>query len=121
MGEDTIDPFVYLLYVPEYSALICRSCRYCLTPRGVGRHFQWQHKTISCGERDQLVKFAECLTVSRPEDIEVPSEEIAAIEGLDVIDGFKCGECEGLYGTMRSIQNHCRDRHDWVKSRGIYP
>ena len=83
------------------------------------RHFQRLHKSVSTSVRKWLNDFMSRLRVSRAEDMKLPLVEIKAIEGLEVIDGFECQDCGGLFGTLRSIQNHCRDRHGWVKSRGM--
>jgi hypothetical protein len=119
MVNDDIDMHSYVLYLLEFNALICRTCQHGLTREGVARHFQRHHKSILTGVRKQLSSFASGLKVSNIDEIIFPLVEIDAIDGLDVIDGFACQECAGLYGTLKSIQKHCRERHGWVKANGI--
>jgi uncharacterized C2H2 Zn-finger protein len=119
MVDHDIDVHSYVLYLSEFNALICRTCQHGLTREGVARHFQRHHKSISNRIRKQLSSFASSLRVSNVDEIIFPSVEIEAIDGLDVIDGFACQECGWLYGTLKSIQKHCRARHGWVQANGI--
>jgi Orsellinic acid/F9775 biosynthesis cluster protein D len=119
MSQDDAEISSYLIYVPEFEALICRGCEHGLTRECMTRHFQRLHKSVSTSVRKRLNDFMSGLRVSSAEDIKLPLMEIEAMDGLEVINGFECQYCGGLYGTLRSMQNHCRDRHEWVKSRGM--
>jgi len=118
IGGD-VDPHSYILHMSEFNALICRACQHGLTRKGVARHFQRHHKSIPYDIRKQLDSFASGLLISNSNDIILPSVEIEAIEGLEVIEGFACQMCTGLYGTLESIRQHSRKQHGWVKSHGI--
>jgi Orsellinic acid/F9775 biosynthesis cluster protein D len=118
IGED-VDPHSYILHLSEFNALICRTCQHGMTGKGVARHFQRHHKSIPYAIRKRLVSFASGLLISNSDEIILPSVEIEAIDGLEVIEGFACQECVGLYGTLESIRQHCRKKHGWVKLQGI--
>jgi hypothetical protein len=66
-----------------------------MTRKGVARHFQWHHKSIPYDIRKQLVSFASSLWISNSDEIILPSVEIEAIDGLEVIEGFACQGCVG--------------------------
>ena len=100
--------------------LICQTCRHGLVATGVQRHFQRCHKCISIEVRKQIVEFAAQLDIKNPEEVEVPTVELVAIEGLDIIKGLECEACNALYGRVQSMEHHCRTRHGWQKSKGIY-
>ena len=108
----------YLLYVREFEALICRSCQYALTPRGVARHLQRSHRSIPIHIRKDIVKFSDQFTAKEPEEIQSPNTEIEAIDGLKVIDGFACESCNALYGSLLSMKVHCQRTHGWTESKG---
>ena len=50
----------------------------------------------------------------------IPSNEIEAIEGIKVIQGFKYTAefgCHKLQDTADSMEKHCRMVHDWNSSK----
>jgi len=103
-----IDASRYLVYLQEQQALICRGCKYCLQPNGVERHLQRKHSVISLKVRKELVNYAESLTLRNPSEVITPVTVIPAFDCLEVIRGFRCSACNCLYGTPRSIEEHCR-------------
>jgi hypothetical protein len=119
MVRGDFDPHSYILHLSEFNALICRTCQHGMTGKGVARHFQRHHKSIPYDIRKQLVSFASGLLMPNSDEIILPSGEIQAIDGLEVVEGFACQGCVGLYGTLESIRQHCRKKHGWVKSQGI--
>jgi len=102
----------FVTYVEEFKVLICRMCRHGLVTTGVKRHFQWRHKSIPIEIRKQIIEFAEQLDAPKPEEVPVPTREVAAIEGLDIIKGFACRQCDALYGQLQSMERHCRTQHE---------
>ena len=117
---DMVDVNSFVTYVEEFKVLICRTCRHGLAAKGVSRHFQWRRKLIPIEVRKRIVEFAARLDLKEAEEVKVPTGEVPAIEGLNVVKGFECEECHVLYGRVRSMEDHCRTRHGWQKSKGIY-
>jgi hypothetical protein len=101
---ETVDVNSFVTYVEEFKVLICRMCRHGLVSTGVKRHFPWRHKSIPIEVRKQIVEFAELLDAKKPEVVQVPTGEVAVIEGLDIIKGFGCGTCNALYGQVQSTE-----------------
>jgi Orsellinic acid/F9775 biosynthesis cluster protein D len=64
------------------------------------------------------VKFSDQFTTKQPEEIQSPTTEVEAIDGLKVIDGFVCESCDALYGSLLSIKGHCQRIHGWTESKG---
>ena len=117
---EAMDVNSFVTYVEEFKVLICRACRHGLVATGVKKHFQRHHKCIPIEVRKRIVEFVAELDAKKPEEVEVPTVEVAAIEGLDVVKGFECEECHVLYGRVRSMEEHCKTRHGWQRSKGIH-
>jgi Orsellinic acid/F9775 biosynthesis cluster protein D len=110
----------YVTYAEELEALICRSCQHGLNPNGVQRHFQRVHKALPFRVRKRIVEWCDGLIVRRLEDVQTPTTEVDAIDGLKVTDGFICGTCDAVCGTPLSIRKHCRIEHNWTLSKSDY-
>jgi hypothetical protein len=93
---EAMDVNSFVTYVEEFKVLICRACRHGLVATGVKKHFQRHHKCIPIEVRKRIVEFVAELDAKKPEEVEVPTVEVAAIEGLDVVKGFECEECHVL-------------------------
>jgi hypothetical protein len=117
---ETMDVNSFVTYVEEFKVLICRTCRHGLVATGAKKHFQRCHKYISIEVRKPILEFVAGLDAKKPTEIEVPTVEVPAIESLDVVKGFECQECHMLYGRVRSMEEHCKTRHGWQRSKGIH-
>jgi Orsellinic acid/F9775 biosynthesis cluster protein D len=79
-------------------------------------HFQRYHGDILLKIRQAIMMHVNGLNVRPVRDVEIPIGEINAIEGIQIVSGFKCiagSGCQKLCGTSRSIKVHCRNAHDW--------
>ena len=113
-----IDASEYVLYLQEQQALVCRDCKYCLQPNGVEKHLQRSHLAIELEVRKELVSYSESLTLRNPSEIVTPRTVVPAFDCLEITRGFRCSACNSLYGTPRSIEEHCRS-HTWAKPEGM--
>src|SRR5579862_4902021 len=109
----------YVIYNERYSALICLTCGYALNADGIENHLRRKHKDVPMSSRKRIQDWTDTLVIKGPKDIEIPDEEITAIEGLKVIDGFICLNCDALYGSTVSMVHHCQDKHGWRSWKGI--
>jgi Orsellinic acid/F9775 biosynthesis cluster protein D len=110
----------YIIHSKELNALICRSCRYGLNPKGVNRHLRKWHKGVPLEVRKKIVEWCDGVTVNELMDVQTPTTEVNEIEGLKVVDGFMCRICNSLYGTPDSIEQHCYTTHGWTISKRNY-
>lgn len=115
-----IDASEYLIYLQEQQALACRGCKYCLQPKGIEDHLQRKHLMVPLKVRRELVSYTGTLTLRNPKEVITPTGIVPAFDCLEVTDGFRCSICKRLWGTPRSIQEHCRS-HKWTKPEGIGP
>jgi len=110
----------HIFYLEEFHVIVCRTCKYGLTKGGVKKHFRRRHKELELYIRRELEDHAKVLDVWEVEKIKAPTEEVTALEGLEIHEGFICTSagCGQVAGTSRSIEEHCRDDHGWIKSKG---
>jgi hypothetical protein len=113
-----MDTSQYLLYLQEQQALICKSCKHCLQPNGVESHLQRKHSAIPLKVRKELISYAESLVLRNPSEVVIPVTIVSAFDCLKVTEGFRCLMCNSLYGTPRSIKEHCR-AHKWTEPEGM--
>jgi hypothetical protein len=73
---------------------------------GVKKHSQKYHKCIPIKVRKRIVEFVVEFDTKKPEEVEVPIVEVAAIEGLNVVKGFQCEECYMLYRLVCSMEEY---------------
>ena len=117
---DSVEIGDYILYNEEFEVLICLGCQYCVNPSGMERHLRSHHKGLSIGVRRALTEFAIKSNARTSQNTKVPTDEIDAIEGLRLMDGWACNECNQIRGTPTSIEHHCWQEHGWHKSHGTY-
>src|SRR5438876_122385 len=113
-----IDVNQYLIYLQDQQVHVCRTCKYCLQPNGTYAHLQSKHSEIPLKTRKKLVEYAKGLTLQSPSRVPIPTSLIASFECLKVTPGFQCLICGALWGTKDSMKEHCKDAHDWTKSKG---
>ena len=108
-----------ILYHSEIGLAICRPCQIAC-PKSFERHLQRDHKTLTLIERRLILDYLKSLLEKRSIE-EVNREyssafEVDAIEGLQIISGFKCNKCNFL-GIKSTVIHHCRKQHDWITSQ----
>ena len=72
------------------------------------------HSAIPLKVCKKLMSYVKGLTLRNPSEMITPVTIVAAFDCLKVTQGFYCSICNSLYGTSRSIEEHCRG-HRWMK------
>jgi len=108
----------YLIYLPKEELIICRACKYALTPNGLELHLQRKHKTIPLPTRKILNTYSMGLDRRGPLTVIQPKRIIAGYDCLELIKGFQCSTCREFSKTIISMEVHCNRKHGWVKSNG---
>ena len=73
MNSDHIRVEDYILFLPEYCVLLCRSCKHAIRPKsGIQTHFQTKHQAVPIEVRKLILDYAEPLELKDPEDVDVP-------------------------------------------------
>jgi hypothetical protein len=109
----------YIIYNQDFEVLICRICKAAVT--GVHRHFARTHQEISLEDRQEIDEYVEGLILRPVEQVSIPTREIEAIEGIEIVHGFRCTaelECREVSGSERMMESHSRNFHDWTTSKG---
>jgi hypothetical protein len=112
-----------ILYNEDHQIAICVPCEKGL-PDDTWQHFKRNHRDISLATRRIIVEQVQNLPRLPAENVQSPLEEVDAIEGIEIIPGFKCianETCNEVCGKLGSIQEHCRDKHGWSKKRRKTP
>jgi superfamily II DNA helicase RecQ len=100
--------------------LLCEVCQHGVVPSQVETHLSAHHLVLPSYQRkaisqrvSQLQNLA--LTVT---GIVFPAPYEAPILGIPVQEGcLECTSCGHLLGSLKSMQNHCRDIHQWQSSK----
>jgi hypothetical protein len=106
-----------ILYNEDHQIAICVPCEKGL-PDDAWQYFKRNHKDISLEMRRIIIEQVQNLPHLLIENVWCPMEEVDAIEGIEIIPGFKCianDTCNELCGKLSSIQGHCHDKHGWNK------
>lgn len=108
----------YIIHNQEHSIVICRQCKFAIPPGWIPRHFRESHSTIPIDLRNKINQVCIDLQLNEPDQILIPREECEAIEGLELMNGFKCGydDCGKYTKTNTTMKKHCRAKHGWVTS-----
>ena len=114
-----IDVNQYLIYLQDQQVHVCRTCQYCLQSNEIYTHLRSKHSEIPLKTRKKLVEYAKGLTLQRPSRVPIPTSFIASFECLKVTAGFQCLICGALCGIKDSMKKHCKDTHDWTKSKDM--
>jgi hypothetical protein len=105
----------YTNYNQHFEVLICRICKTDIT--GIHRHFARNHQSqISLKIRKEIDEYIKNLNLQSIEYISNPIQEIEAIEGIEITEGFKCiteSRCRKVFDIENSIESHCRNIHNW--------
>lgn len=102
-----------LHYNAHYKLLICLECKYAIQKNAVDSHLL-RHK-IYRGERQGLLSAISELELPEPDDVRFPTEPCEAVDGLLVLDGYKCtaAGCGSLYASVKRMRRH------WSESHGV--
>jgi hypothetical protein len=68
--------------------------------------------------RRELVEFSKRMTIAKADEISIPTIEIEPIVGLKVFKGLICDTCDAIYGSVWSMEDHCREKHGWRRWQG---
>jgi len=102
----------HIVYNAQYKVLICKEHKY--TILDVTRHFREHHPKMKTKTRLQIRAATQHLELAKPEDITNLSSNSLPIEGLELIEnGAKCNDCEYVAGTIGTMEDHCRNKHNW--------
>jgi Orsellinic acid/F9775 biosynthesis cluster protein D len=107
-----------IIYHEDIGLAICRPCRIAF-PTDPERHLLKYHKTLCLPERQALVHHIQALPERRSFE-QIHSDfstgvERRAIDGLDIIKGWKCNECS-VVGAETTVVRHCRV-HGWTSGQ----
>ncbi|RAO64318.1 uncharacterized protein BHQ10_000330 [Talaromyces amestolkiae] len=103
-----------LHYNAQHKLLICLECKYAIQKHAVDSHLL-RHK-IYRGERQQLLSAISELEIPEAGGVRFPTEPCEPVDGLPVIDGYKCtarGGCGSLYASVKRMRRH------WSESHGL--
>jgi hypothetical protein len=117
-----INPNDYFIYLNEWKVIVCRGCKYAPQKNGVKRHLKEKHQVVPNAIRNELVTYAQSLNLLPSSQVRTPSimESVPAFECLELFEtGWRCIECNVLYGTEGSMKVHCR-KHNWIQSQGYW-
>jgi len=103
----------HITYNAQHKVLICKTHRYGITD--AVRHFHSKdHAKMTTKTRLQIRAATQHLELADPEEVDIPLSNSFPIDGLELVDnGAKCNECEYVAGTFNTMEDHCRNKHDW--------
>lgn len=101
----------FLHYNAQHKLLICLECKYAIQKNAVDSHLL-RHK-IYRGKRQQLLSVISELELPEPDDVRFPSEPCEPVDGLVVINGYKCAAtaCGNLYASVKRMRRHWSESH----------
>ena len=117
----------YVTVHQETDLLICKECKFALIPSRINSHFSGTPHQLKPRIRRQIE-----LDISYIDDLVKSQSEIEAkiqsfLETFDntysipelaiYSDGLACSHCSYITRSLRPIQNHYRDYHDWKNPR----
>ena len=104
----------------KHHLLICKTCKYVVEVNSVINHIKRNHRSIiDCknlnGERAlEFLKYVRELDPMINSNFNIETEEI--IEGLEIVNGLQCLECQYLCLNLSVIQKHYRKKHCDLKN-----
>ena len=109
----------HVTYNAQHKVLICKT--HCHGITDVIRHFQGKdHAKMSTKTRLQIRAATQNLVMLGPNSIRAPPPTALPIDELELIkNGFECKKCGALAGTLSTIENHCRNKHNWKREDEI--
>jgi len=104
----------HIFFNSEYNVLICKQHQYAVSLRYLTRHFSTEHN-ISLSIRQSIQAYASQFTPMDASHLTYSTEIIAPIPYLKIINAYQCQyeACGKILGTVNTIKDHCRVKHDW--------
>ncbi len=112
-----------IILVENIDLLACKSCKYCIFPTGLDRHFGRKPHSLSPSERTSLLigveKDASLIrNKAGIKNLEIPpSFPFFYLELALYRDGIKCQDCGYITRNTRSIRDHYSEVHSWENPR----
>ena len=117
-------------HYPQYRVIICKQCQYAVVPVQMQRHLREHHSRLSVQQRNGMIAKVQSLPdlASTMAEVIYPTPRSDPIPELPVFhDGLRCvgrlpehRKCRYVCRTVRRIQEHCKQTHQWAnnQSRG---
>jgi len=98
----------YIFYLPNHQVVVCKTCKYCITPFGASKHFRLWHQQIPLVIRKVITGYCNNLLLRVPVQVLIPNNdtpipELAVRVGRYCqVDGcgFIAGKQSYLYNTL---------------------
>jgi hypothetical protein len=104
----------HVLFLEEHRLLVCKACKYALSPSppdSIKNHLQKTHKhTIPLPVRKDLLEYIATLALVDSHPVSIPTHAgVPLFCCLDVIPGYRCNEdrCDLLTTSEPAMKNHC--------------
>ena len=103
----------YLQYNREFRLGICITCKVSIPLNCLQKYFRIHHKSTWFENRDKLRKYSNDLDLCEKDELQHPSVKRDAIQGLEIKEGWCCGEngCMYVSVSIKHVKNHCRLIH----------
>jgi Orsellinic acid/F9775 biosynthesis cluster protein D len=103
----------YLKYNSEFGLAICVTCQCGIPSTYIAKHFRLYHKSIWKKNKKKIEQRITEMELVATDDLEYPDMIREAIDGLEIKDGWSCGEdeCPMCGISEKYIENHCRTEH----------
>lgn len=112
---------------PLHRIIRCKKCRYAVVPIQVETHLARKHSRLSKSQRRSIVAVVDGLPelARRENEVVYPDPCDRRVDGFPVwYDGLRCKwkdgngvQCRSLYRTVHSIQQHCKQAHQWTNTQ----
>jgi hypothetical protein len=111
-----------IIHLPEFHVVICKECKYAVLPSHIDGHFatkphksgkkERQENLEEVGKIDGLIGNEETLRRSKFPFPPATPQPTAAFGKPDK-DGLQCTTCQYICCTLRGMQIHQREEHEW--------
>ncbi|KAH6661461.1 hypothetical protein F5X68DRAFT_178705 [Plectosphaerella plurivora] len=89
-----------------YRVLLCKLCRYAVRPGGrIERHFRDKHTVKGNLLKEVVFRFGDA-ALEDPGTVRLPADGSAAVEGIPVLNGFRCTRCRYLSQSRNNVIYH---------------
>src|SRR5579859_5972064 len=107
----------YIFYLPNHQVVVCKTCKYCITPFGASKHFRLWHQQIPLVIRKVITGYCNNLLLRVPVQVLIPNND-TPIPELAVRVGRYCqvDGCGFIAGKQSYAEIHART-HGWTKMK----